>query len=182
MPRFLAAARLGKLQLVAMGGGAARRAAAAALAVAVAVLAGVASAAVYEVGDKAGWTVMGNPNYAAWASSKKFHVNDVVGASRSIPPSLPVSLSGELAHEASTLCSLASLILFSPSESLLGRVPLEENREISKLTTTNTLLVACAAEMANEFPCEKKSLPLRSSAAECCSSCACTVQASETWL
>jgi len=67
-----------------MGGGAARRVAVAALAVAV--LAGVASAAVYEVGDKAGWTVMGNPNYAAWASSKKFHVNDVVGASRSIPP------------------------------------------------------------------------------------------------
>lgn len=66
-------------------------------ALAVAVLAGVASAAVYEVGDKAGWTVMGNPNYAAWASSKKFRVNDVVGASRS--PSLPVSVSGELAHE-----------------------------------------------------------------------------------
>jgi len=64
-----------------MGGGAARRVAVAALAVAV--LAGVASAAVYEVGDKAGWTVMGNPNYAAWASSKKFRVNDVVGASRS---------------------------------------------------------------------------------------------------
>ena len=61
-------------------------------ALAVAVLAGVASAAVYEVGDKAGWTVMGNPNYAAWASSKKFHVNDVVGASRSIPP-LPSCLS-----------------------------------------------------------------------------------------
>ena len=87
-------------------------------ALAVAVLAGVASAAVYEVGDKAGWTVMGNPNYAAWASSKKFHVNDVVGASRSIPPSLPVSLSGELAHEASTLCSLSLARLCFPLQNL----------------------------------------------------------------
>ncbi|CAL5083582.1 unnamed protein product [Urochloa decumbens] len=66
-----------------MGGGAAtataaaRRAALAAL-LAVAVLAGVASAAVYEVGDKTGWTVMGNPNYAAWAASKTFHKKDVV--------------------------------------------------------------------------------------------------------
>ncbi|RLM86798.1 hypothetical protein C2845_PM04G29880 [Panicum miliaceum] len=59
-----------------MGGGAARRVAVAALALAV--LAGVASAAVYEVGDKAGWTIMGNPDYRLWASSKKFHANDVV--------------------------------------------------------------------------------------------------------
>ncbi|CAN6212047.1 unnamed protein product [Urochloa humidicola] len=64
-----------------MGAGAAtaRRAAAAALLVlAVAALAGVASAAVYEVGDKTGWTIMGNPNYGAWAASKTFHKNDVV--------------------------------------------------------------------------------------------------------
>ncbi|CAN6199498.1 unnamed protein product [Urochloa humidicola] len=64
-----------------MGGGAATAAARSAAVVAllaVAVLAGVASAAVYEVGDKTGWTVMGNPNYAAWAASKTFHKNDVV--------------------------------------------------------------------------------------------------------
>jgi hypothetical protein len=66
-----------------MGGGAAARRAAAVLAVAV--LAGVASAAVYEVGDKIGWTIMGNPDYVAWASKKIFHVNDVIGASRILP-------------------------------------------------------------------------------------------------
>ncbi|CAL5062093.1 unnamed protein product [Urochloa decumbens] len=60
-----------------MGVGAARRAAVAAL-LAVAVLAGVASAAVYEVGGKIGWTVMGNPDYAGWAGNKTFHKNDVV--------------------------------------------------------------------------------------------------------
>ncbi|GJN11309.1 hypothetical protein PR202_ga29490 [Eleusine coracana subsp. coracana] len=56
--------------------GAARRALA--VAAAVMMLAGVASAVVYEVGDKAGWTIMGNPNYAAWAASKKFHLGDTV--------------------------------------------------------------------------------------------------------
>jgi hypothetical protein len=87
-----------------MGGGAARRVAVAALALAV--LAGVASAAVYEVGDKAGWTVMGNPDYRLWANSKKFHVNDVVGASR---PPLPSCLSmGRVAHEHPVSLSLDS--------------------------------------------------------------------------
>ncbi|KAF8669313.1 hypothetical protein HU200_051651 [Digitaria exilis] len=45
---------------------------------AVAMLAGVSSAAVYEVGDKTGWTIMGSPNYTLWASSKMFHVGDTV--------------------------------------------------------------------------------------------------------
>nr|CAB3458374.1 unnamed protein product [Digitaria exilis] len=58
-----------------MGSGAARMALAMA---AVAMLAGVASAAVYEVGDKTGWTIMGSPNYTLWASSKMFHVGDTV--------------------------------------------------------------------------------------------------------
>ena len=40
--------------------------------------AGMAAAAVLEVGDKAGWTIMGNPNYGAWAASKKFHRGDTV--------------------------------------------------------------------------------------------------------
>ncbi|XP_066391050.1 mavicyanin [Miscanthus floridulus] len=52
--------------------------AAAVAALVVVLWAGVASAAVYEVGDKTGWTIMGNPDYAAWASSKKFHLGDTV--------------------------------------------------------------------------------------------------------
>jgi len=63
----------------------ARRVAAVA-ALVVVLWAGVASAAVYEVGDKTGWTIMGNPDYAAWASSKKFHLGDTVGASHPSPP------------------------------------------------------------------------------------------------
>ncbi|OEL12889.1 Mavicyanin [Dichanthelium oligosanthes] len=59
-----------------VGGGAARRAAVAALAAAM--LAGVASAAVYEVGDKMGWTILGSPNYTAWATSHTFHLGDTV--------------------------------------------------------------------------------------------------------
>ncbi|KAF0905934.1 hypothetical protein E2562_008957 [Oryza meyeriana var. granulata] len=63
-----------------MGGAARRRGSAmavAALAVVV-VSAGMAAAAVYEVGDKAGWTIMGNPNYSDWAASKKFLLGDTV--------------------------------------------------------------------------------------------------------
>jgi hypothetical protein len=72
---------------------AARRASAVAVA---AMCAGVAAAAVYEVGDKAGWTIMGNPNYGAWAASKKFQLGDTVGASSCLPSllhPLPLSLS-----------------------------------------------------------------------------------------
>jgi hypothetical protein len=46
---------------------------------------GVASAAVYEVGGTIGWTVMGNPDYAAWASSKQIVIGDTVGASHPSP-------------------------------------------------------------------------------------------------
>jgi hypothetical protein len=42
---------------------------------------GVGAAAVYEVGDKAGWTIMGSPNYNAWAVSKKFQLGDSIGES-----------------------------------------------------------------------------------------------------
>ena len=48
------------------------------MAVAAVMWVGMAAAAVYEVGDKAGWTIMGNPNYGAWAASKKFHLHDTV--------------------------------------------------------------------------------------------------------
>ncbi|XP_065022601.1 mavicyanin-like [Musa acuminata AAA Group] len=40
--------------------------------------AGPAEGAVYKVGDSAGWTIMGSPNYTAWASSKTFHVGDTI--------------------------------------------------------------------------------------------------------
>ncbi|KAM0952038.1 putative Phytocyanin domain, cupredoxin [Dioscorea sansibarensis] len=33
---------------------------------------------VYKVGDSAGWTIIGNVNYTAWASSKKFKVGDIL--------------------------------------------------------------------------------------------------------
>ncbi|KAJ3670207.1 hypothetical protein LUZ60_010531 [Juncus effusus] len=36
------------------------------------------SAAVYKVGDSAGWTIQGNVNYTAWSSHKKFRVGDVI--------------------------------------------------------------------------------------------------------
>uniref|UniRef100_A0A0D3GSL3 Phytocyanin domain-containing protein n=1 Tax=Oryza barthii TaxID=65489 RepID=A0A0D3GSL3_9ORYZ len=68
-----------------MGGGAAASRVSSAMAVAAAALvvmwAGTAAAAVYEVGDKTGWTIMGNPNYTAWAASKKFHLGDTVDES-----------------------------------------------------------------------------------------------------
>ncbi|XP_044494495.1 mavicyanin-like [Mangifera indica] len=34
--------------------------------------------AVYKVGDSAGWTVVGNVDYNKWASTKNFHVGDVI--------------------------------------------------------------------------------------------------------
>ncbi|CAD5167325.1 unnamed protein product [Musa acuminata subsp. malaccensis] len=40
--------------------------------------AGPAEGAVYKVGDSAGWTIMGSPNYTAWAASKTFHVGDTI--------------------------------------------------------------------------------------------------------
>ncbi|EHA8588647.1 mavicyanin [Cocos nucifera] len=39
---------------------------------------GFSSGAVYTVGDKAGWTIIGNVNYTAWASSKSFQVGDII--------------------------------------------------------------------------------------------------------
>ncbi|XP_074577258.1 mavicyanin-like [Curcuma longa] len=39
---------------------------------------GSSEGAVYKVGDSAGWTIMGSPNYTAWASDKNFQVGDVI--------------------------------------------------------------------------------------------------------
>ncbi|VAH44595.1 unnamed protein product [Triticum turgidum subsp. durum] len=66
-----------------------RRGSAVALAAA-AMFAGMASAAVYEVGDKVGWTIMGNPNYGAWAASKKFSVGDTLAKKRDWLPDVSV--------------------------------------------------------------------------------------------
>ncbi|XVF66683.1 hypothetical protein PTKIN_Ptkin10aG0056900 [Pterospermum kingtungense] len=35
-------------------------------------------AAVYKVGDSAGWTTLGNIDYQKWAASKKFQVGDII--------------------------------------------------------------------------------------------------------
>ncbi|CAL9760936.1 unnamed protein product [Musa acuminata subsp. burmannicoides] len=39
---------------------------------------GLSEGAVYKVGDSAGWTLLGNPNYTAWALSKNFQVGDTI--------------------------------------------------------------------------------------------------------
>jgi hypothetical protein len=44
-----------------------------------------------ELGDKAGWTIMGNSDYDAWVVSKKFQLGYTVGES-SPPTCLLVSL------------------------------------------------------------------------------------------
>ncbi|CAL9102529.1 unnamed protein product [Musa textilis] len=41
--------------------------------------AGLSEAAVYSVGDAVGWTILGSPNYTAWAISKRFNTGDTVG-------------------------------------------------------------------------------------------------------
>lgn len=38
----------------------------------------LSSGAVLTVGDKAGWTIIGNINYTAWASNQTFEVGDIV--------------------------------------------------------------------------------------------------------
>lgn len=38
----------------------------------------VSNAAVYKVGDSAGWTTIGNVNYKQWAAIKTFEVGDII--------------------------------------------------------------------------------------------------------
>jgi hypothetical protein len=79
--------------------GAARRGSALAVAAAVAAVmwAGMAAAAVYEVGDKMGWTIMNNPDYGKWAKSKTFKVGDTIGTP-------PLSLVLPLTQNTRALC------------------------------------------------------------------------------
>ncbi|KAM1104019.1 hypothetical protein ACFX2I_012408 [Malus domestica] len=49
-----------------------------ALAAAVTAVLEMSSAAVYKVGDSAGWTTFGNVNYKQWAASKTFQLGDVI--------------------------------------------------------------------------------------------------------
>ncbi|OWM74239.1 chemocyanin-like [Punica granatum] len=48
------------------------------LAVALGLLPALTEAAVYKVGDAAGWTTIGNVNYKQWAALKNFQVGDVI--------------------------------------------------------------------------------------------------------
>ncbi|CAA6659158.1 unnamed protein product [Spirodela intermedia] len=48
------------------------------LAVAFLGLAAPSAATVHKVGDAAGWTIMGNVDYAAWAASRTFRVGDTI--------------------------------------------------------------------------------------------------------
>ncbi|CAN8265234.1 unnamed protein product [Cochlearia groenlandica] len=38
----------------------------------------LSEAAVYKVGDKAGWTTIANVDYKLWSSTKTFHIGDIV--------------------------------------------------------------------------------------------------------
>lgn len=38
----------------------------------------LSEAAVYKVGDSAGWTTIANVDYKLWASTKTFHIGDTV--------------------------------------------------------------------------------------------------------
>lgn len=46
---------------------------------------GCCQAAIYKVGDSAGWALIGNVDYNAWASSKTFQVGDTLSK---FPPRL----------------------------------------------------------------------------------------------
>lgn len=39
----------------------------------------VMNAAIYKVGDSAGWTTIGNIDYKQWSATKTFQVGDIIG-------------------------------------------------------------------------------------------------------
>jgi hypothetical protein len=117
---------------------AARRASAVAVA---AMCAGVAAAAVYEVGDKAGWTIMGNPNYGAWAASKKFQLGDTVGASSCLPSLLHPLPVRALSLSLSMLVARHCTSIFLHSHQSLGTnySYLEQRRSSILLTSVQSV-------------------------------------------
>ncbi|THG05227.1 hypothetical protein TEA_013672 [Camellia sinensis var. sinensis] len=62
----------------AMASSAEHRAMALCLAIFVTLQLQVSMAAVYKVGDSAGWTTIGNVDYKNWAATKTFHVGDLI--------------------------------------------------------------------------------------------------------
>jgi hypothetical protein len=48
------------------------------------VAAQVSNAAVYKVGDSAGWTIMDKLNYKKWAADKNFQIGDTISKSPSL--------------------------------------------------------------------------------------------------
>lgn len=56
-------------------------------------------AAVYKVGDSAGWTIVGHVDYRTWASQKTFRVGDVIGT-------LPVKFHFDLSSHKRVLISI----------------------------------------------------------------------------
>lgn len=39
----------------------------------------ITNAAVYKVGDSAGWTTIGNVDYKRWSATKTFQLGDIIG-------------------------------------------------------------------------------------------------------
>lgn len=69
-----------------------------ALVVAVMAVLEMSSAAVYKVGDSAGWTTIGNVDYKQWSATKTFQLGDVI--SELLSPSFPL-VNFSLQHELS---------------------------------------------------------------------------------
>ena len=46
----------------------------------------VSHAAVYKVGNSAGWTTLGNINYRKWAAPKNFQIGDTISKSPKLNP------------------------------------------------------------------------------------------------
>ncbi|KAK0608911.1 hypothetical protein LWI29_037922 [Acer saccharum] len=53
----------------------------------------ISSAAVYKVGDSAGWTTIGNVDYKTWAATKTFQVGDIIQISSNVSSSNRVLIS-----------------------------------------------------------------------------------------
>ncbi|CAA7399306.1 unnamed protein product [Spirodela intermedia] len=66
------------------------------------------AAALYKVGDSAGWTATGNVNYSAWASSKTFHVGDIIVFEYNAEVDNVLEVTREAYHNCSVLSPIAA--------------------------------------------------------------------------